>query len=70
LQNETAFLPDYGFKANGAETEKENEPEPWPSVNAGTSLSGIVGGLLTLALAGLVGFVLKARSPQRITRPG
>lgn len=41
---------------------KQNMPsEPkWPAVTAGTSVSGIVGGLLTLLLAGLVGFTLKA----------
>ncbi|MDO9542143.1 MAG: energy-coupling factor ABC transporter permease [Kiritimatiellia bacterium] len=64
LQEKTAFLPDYDFKATEAEpTTKENtssEPE-WPAVSAGTSVSGIVGGLLTLTLAGLVGFALKAR---------
>jgi cobalt/nickel transport system permease protein len=67
LQKKTAFLPDYGFKGDGTGTKpaKENEPEPWPAVRVGTSLSGIVGGLLTLALAGLVGFALKAVSARR-----
>lgn len=35
--------------------------EPWPAVRAGTSLAGLVGGLLTLLLAGLLGFVLKKK---------
>lgn len=64
LQDKTSFLPDYDFKSTEAETlTKENTPsEPeWPAVSAGTSVSGIIGGLLTLALACLVGFVLKAR---------
>ncbi len=74
LQAKTAFLPDYGFKK--AETKRDpaggvdpagapwfkDEPSPaWPAVNAGTSVAGLVGGLLTLVLAGLTGFFLKRR---------
>ena len=68
LQEKTAFLPDYGFKSIEIEVkgtpaeETTPEPAPWPAVNAGTSVAGIVGGLMTLVLSGLVGFVLKARS--------
>lgn len=69
VQAKTAFLPDYGFKTAEAEhapTEQAGSaPESWPAVSAGTSVSGIVGGLITLALAGVVGFALKARSVQR-----
>jgi cobalt/nickel transport system permease protein len=69
LQEKTAFLPDYGFKTAEVEhapTEHaEPAPESWPAVSAGTSVSGIVGGLITLALAGVVGLALKARSLQR-----
>jgi cobalt/nickel transport system permease protein len=70
LQKKTAFLPDYGFKATEAESAPAEhaaapEPEPWPAVNAGTSVSGIVGGLMTLVLACLAGFALRARSIQR-----
>lgn len=61
-QEKTAFLPDYGFKASEAEP---TTPQPWPAVNAGTSVSGIVGGLITLALTSVVGFALKARSLRR-----
>jgi cobalt/nickel transport system permease protein len=69
VQARTAFLPEYGFKS--AETASESaepagpQPEPWPAVNAGTSVSGIVGGLITLVVACLIGIVLKARSIQR-----
>jgi cobalt/nickel transport system permease protein len=63
VQTKTAFLPDYGFKtAEAAHTPAETAeavPESWPTVSAGTSVSGIVGGLITLALAGVVGLVLK-----------
>jgi cobalt/nickel transport system permease protein len=66
LQEKTALLPDYGFKAGGPKAAPREEAaptaEPWPAVKAGTSLSGLVGGLLTLALACLAGFALKAGS--------
>jgi len=49
IQSKTAFLPDYGFKtATGNKTDSY----------AGTSISGIVGGALTLGLAGLIGLVI------------
>lgn len=65
LQEKTAFLPDYGFKApeHEAEAAGQAEPEPaWPAVEAGTSVSGLVGGSLTLLLAGVVGLLLKRRA--------
>jgi cobalt/nickel transport system permease protein len=65
LQEKTAFLSDYGFKpaASEAAAAQPAEPEPatWPAVSAGTSVSGIVGGLMTLGLAALIGWALKAR---------
>lgn len=60
LQSNTAFLPDYSFKAHEVEaaaTEEESRPS-WPSVSAGTSVSGLVGGAMTLALAALIGFLI------------
>ncbi len=62
LQEKTAFLPDYGFKKS---VEPDERAEPWPAVNAGTSVSGIVGGLITLAVAGLIGYILKAQRTAR-----
>lgn len=62
IQSKTVFLPDYSFKTS--ESEKPEEPagkeaeEAWPAVNAGTSVSGIVGGILTLALAVFTGLVI------------
>ncbi|SFR01237.1 energy-coupling factor ABC transporter permease [Desulfoscipio geothermicus] len=60
VQEKIAFLPDYGFKvqeqetnANAAETE-----EAWPAVDAGTSVSGLVGGVMTLLLAGMTGYCI------------
>ncbi|MBW2192889.1 MAG: energy-coupling factor ABC transporter permease [Deltaproteobacteria bacterium] len=60
LQEKTAFLPDYGFKAEDAEPPAE-EHESWPTANAGTSLSGLVGGTMTLLVAGMIGYALKRR---------
>ncbi|MDD2806293.1 MAG: energy-coupling factor ABC transporter permease [Elusimicrobiales bacterium] len=68
LQAKTSFLPDYGFRKTEAARENaapagEGEPAPaWPAVDAGTSVAGLVGGLLTLCLAGLVGLALRRRS--------
>ena len=66
VQEKTAFLPGYGFKAVEPEAAPAEgaaaKTEPWPAVNAGTSVSGLVGGLMTLALACLVGFSLRAGS--------
>lgn len=65
IQEKTAFLPDYGFKP-GKETEA-TEPDPgkpakseaWPAVKAETTVSGLVGGTITLFLAALVGLGLR-----------
>ncbi len=62
LQEKLAFLPDYGFRpqraAENSQAEAE-EPDHWPSVDPGTTVSGLVGGGLTLILAGLIGFALR-----------
>lgn len=60
LQEKTALLPDYGFK-EGMEVGGE-VAEAWPVVDAGTSLSGLVGGLLTLLVTGLAAWLLRGRS--------
>ncbi|UWG98456.1 energy-coupling factor ABC transporter permease [Dehalobacter sp. DCM] len=70
IQSKTAFLPDYGFKTTNTEAHTEPAAETgdtWPAVSAGTSVSGFVGGALTLALLIMVGFVLhflKRRKPK------
>ena len=59
LQQKTAFLPDYGFKASADAGDTAADAEPaWPAVDSGTTLSGIVGGVMTLAIAGLAGLLL------------
>lgn len=68
VQEKTAFLPDYGFKKREhlPVTETKSEPESasvekWPAVDAGTSVSGLAGGALTITMVFLAGFLLKRR---------
>ena len=65
LQERTAVLPDYGFKTVEEESGAE-VPDSWPSVDAGTTVSGLVGGVLTLLVAGSIGFVLKRRRAKAL----
>jgi len=61
LQGKIAFLPDYGFKTGEGDSQAEPSGRAdigWPSVEAGTSVSGIVGGALTLGLAGITGLLI------------
>lgn len=78
LQKKTAFLPDYSFKKPGiskseaAQTttgvnektadKQKSEMKEEGGTRKETSLSGILGGFITLALAAIVGFVLKKRN--------
>ncbi len=66
VQEKVAFLPDYGFKSStahlGETTEAVPNEEAWPAVEAGTSVAGLVGGLLTLVLAAIIGLLLKRRN--------
>lgn len=61
LQKRTAFLPDYGFKKAEHEAATEEPAPAWPAPDAGTSVSGMVGGILTLLVAVAIGFLLKRR---------
>jgi cobalt/nickel transport system permease protein len=58
LQEKTAFLPDYGFKTSGNEVQTEK----WPTVSEGTSVSGLVGGALTLLLSVFMGFMINVKN--------
>jgi cobalt/nickel transport system permease protein len=61
IQDKTAFLPDYSFKNEEGENKEEPSAqgeEAWPAVNAGTSVSGILGGVLTLGLAAFTGLII------------
>jgi len=63
IQKKTAFLPDYSFRSNEHEPVSLKETPPsWPAVDTGTTVSGLVGGSLTLILAIALGFVFRKRS--------
>ncbi len=64
-QEKTAILPDYGFKETETEPAEEEAAEPWPVVSAGTTVSGLVGGLLTLVMAFGIGFLLKFKTKSQ-----
>jgi cobalt/nickel transport system permease protein len=59
VQKKMAVLPDYGFPK--AEEDAEHSGDRWPVIDKGTSLSGVIGGALTLFLAGMLGVILKRR---------
>ena len=64
IQEKTAFLPDYGFrgtKSESASTQASTDigSEHRSAADTGASVSGILGGLITLVVAGLTGYVLK-----------
>ncbi|HEY7746816.1 MAG TPA: PDGLE domain-containing protein, partial [Desulfuromonadales bacterium] len=60
LQEKLAFFPDYAFPAPGDKGEAATSDS-----RLGTSISGIVGGVITLALCALIGFILKLRAQTR-----
>jgi len=63
IQEKTAFLPDYSFQANDHQPiSQEKTPPSWPNVDKATTVSGLVGGGLTLILAITIGFVFRKRS--------
>ena len=66
IQEAVALLPDYGFRepAQSAPvpTTSPEAGEKWPAVDAGTTASGLVGGMVTLMLAGIIGLLLKRRT--------
>lgn len=66
IQESTALLPEYGFgddspKAAQKETDNIEKAGAWPVVDGGTSLSGIIGALFTLVLAGIIGLGVRRR---------
>ncbi len=61
IQGKTAVLPDYSLPSK---VEKETN-EAWPAVDPGTSLSGIVGGIMVLALILILGMGIKVMRTHR-----
>ena len=65
VQPETETLEPASGEA-GEAASGEPASNPWPSVSAGTTVSGFVGALLTLLLAGIAGvFIVKRVSGWR-----
>lgn len=64
LQGRTALLPDYDFKTTGAAAEAvgDEAAETWPAVKGGTTVSGLVGGALTMSLVLGVGLLVRGRA--------
>ena len=67
MQEKIAFLPDYGFKEkpNGLNEAVGSESQ---IVNTGTSVSGLVGGALTLILAWMTGLIIHKIKKQNKER--
>ncbi|ABQ24988.1 energy-coupling factor ABC transporter permease [Geotalea uraniireducens] len=65
LQQKTAFLPDYAFRKPAERENAGGNPEGGKKMkggsNLGTSVAGIIGTLMTLALSFFSGFLLKKR---------
>lgn len=59
LQQATAFLPDYDFKRAEAAEAPQGEEISWPAPSAGTSVAGMIGALLVLAIAAATGYGLR-----------
>jgi len=60
VQEKTSFLPGYGFKPPAGEPGAKEESASRPDVDAGTSVSGLIGGVLVLIVAFAVGWVIRA----------
>jgi cobalt/nickel transport system permease protein len=64
VQKKIAVFPDYNFRKDTAEgsaksERTQGEEHVWRSVCAGTSISGLLGGAMSLVLVGLIGFGIR-----------
>ncbi len=62
LQEKTAFLPDYKFRTGEKRADGQGpgkNAKTWPSAEAGTSISGILGSAMVLSMILLIGFGIK-----------
>ena len=64
IQKKFSFLPDYGFKKKDSpeENSETSKEESWPAVESGTTLSGILGGVITMLMVAVIGFILRRRT--------
>jgi cobalt/nickel transport system permease protein len=74
VQEKTAILPEYGFKPPANEPKAKEAAPSWPNVDAGTTASGLIGGVMVLAMALGIGWAIRAfrgkRSAPPSARPG
>ncbi len=57
IQKKLAFLPDYN--SNTIESiESDKETTKWPNISKGKSIAGLIGGLISVLIILLIGFVL------------
>jgi cobalt/nickel transport system permease protein len=68
IQKKTALLPDYTLPAKDAERQGKTSEQARSAVDRGSSIAGIVGALLTLCCAGVLGFALTMRRRRLATR--
>ena len=74
IQDKTSFLPDYNFRTKDNNTDTQGarkNKRTWPSAEAGTSVSGILGSAIVLSLIFLIGLgirvVRKNKSSRKMT---
>ena len=65
VQEKTALFPAYGFKPPANKSKEKEEAPSWPNVDAGTSVSGLIGGVLVLAMALGIGWAIRASRGKR-----
>lgn len=59
IQEKITILPDYNFPS-GKDEKPAGAEDTWPAINAGTSLSGIIGSMIVLGMIIVLGFGIKA----------
>lgn len=58
-QEKTVLLPDYNFMSANKEKPETGKAAAWPGIEVGTSVAGILGGVIVLSMIALFGFILK-----------
>lgn len=64
LQEKLAFFPDYGFKKNATKEPVATTGKSASPIDVGTTVSGLLGGIVTLAAIAFLGFLLKKHSTR------
>ncbi len=59
IQEKTAILPGYNFQSSSKDHPGEKSSPAWPGVDAGTSVSGIIGGVVVLLFIVLIGLGIR-----------